>query len=142
MHPHRGFAWEDEEAMLGFIRAVSFATICIEGPRVAHAPVVPHGQDRLHFHLSRANAVVPTLDGARAVLSFLGPDAYISPDWYGSVDQVPTWNYVAVEAEGFVRALDETLYGETQEGKRKAVAAAAKARRKERRGERRTRRRR
>ncbi len=38
----------------------------------------------------------------------LGPDAYISPDWYGTDDQVPTWNYLAVEAEGPLRPLDET----------------------------------
>jgi transcriptional regulator len=37
----------------------------------------------------------------------LGPDAYISPDWYGQEDQVPTWNYLAVEAEGPLRRLDE-----------------------------------
>jgi 23S rRNA pseudouridine955/2504/2580 synthase len=44
-------------------------------------------------------------------------------------------------ALGDALPLDETPYGETAEGKRKAVSAAAKARRKERRGERRSRRR-
>jgi transcriptional regulator len=39
-------------------------------------------------------------------LSFLGPDAYISPDWYASEGLVPTWNYVAVEATGVARELD------------------------------------
>ena len=107
MHPNRAFGWQDEAAMLAFIRAVSFATICVDGPRVAHAPVLPDGDACLRFHLSRANAVVPSLDGARAVLSVLGPDAYVSPDWYGSADQVPTWNYIAIEAEGCLRRLDE-----------------------------------
>ena len=107
MHPNRTFGWDEREEMLGFIRTVSFATICIDGPRVAHAPVVPDEGERLRFHLSRANAAVPSLDGARAVISVLGPDAYVSPDWYGSADQVPTWNYVAVEAEGCLRRLDE-----------------------------------
>ena len=37
----------------------------------------------------------------------LGPDAYVSPDWYGAADQVPTWNYLSVEAEGPVAAMDE-----------------------------------
>jgi transcriptional regulator len=36
-----------------------------------------------------------------------GPDAYVSPDWYESADQVPTWNYLSVEAEGSVAPLDE-----------------------------------
>ena len=37
----------------------------------------------------------------------LAADAYVSPDWYESADQVPTWNYVTVEAEGPIVALDE-----------------------------------
>lgn len=34
-----------------------------------------------------------------------GPDAYVSPDWYGVDDQVPTWNYVAVHLRGTLKAL-------------------------------------
>ena len=37
----------------------------------------------------------------------LAAEAYISPDWYEAADQVPTWNYLSVEAEGPVAALDE-----------------------------------
>jgi transcriptional regulator len=81
------------------------------GPRVAHAPVVVRRLGAglaLDFHLSRGNALAPFLaDGFRAVLVSLGPDAYVSPDWYESPDQVPTWNYVSVEAEGPVAAMDE-----------------------------------
>ncbi len=36
-----------------------------------------------------------------------GPDAYISPDWYDGPDQVPTWNYISIELEGPVRAMDD-----------------------------------
>lgn len=36
-----------------------------------------------------------------------GPDGYISPDWYGMDDQVPTWNYVAVHLTGQLVRLDE-----------------------------------
>src|ERR687895_609122 len=106
MHPDRRFAWDDQEAMLGFIADVAFCTICVDGPAVAHAPVVVHPPDRLRFHVSRANRAVAGLDCGRALVSCLGPDAYISPDWYGTNDQVPTWNYVSVEAEGPVRRLE------------------------------------
>jgi transcriptional regulator len=37
-----------------------------------------------------------------------GPHGYISPDWYGIEDQVPTWNYVAIHLRGQVRLLEET----------------------------------
>lgn len=105
MHPNRGFAWEDREAMLAFVADIAFATIAAEGPAVVHAPVLVAGPDRLRFHISRGNRA--RLDDKRAIVSVLGPDAYISPDWYGVDDQVPTWNYLAVEAEGPLRRLDE-----------------------------------
>ena len=122
MHPNRAFAWEDREAMLAFIADIAFATIAAEGPVVAHAPVLVAGPDRLRFHVSRGNRA--KLDGRRAIVSVLGPDAYISPDWYGAGDPVPTWNYVAVEAEGMLRRLDETELAATLD----ALGAAHEAR--------------
>jgi transcriptional regulator len=105
MHPNRAFAWEDREAMLALVADVAFCTICVDGPQVVHVPVVVAATDRICFHIARSNRA--ELDGRRALLSCLGPDAYISPDWYGTPDQVPTWNYLAVEAEGPLRRLDE-----------------------------------
>ena len=107
MHPNRSFHWAEEAEMLASIAQISFATICVDGPALAHAPVLVAGQDRLLFHLSRSNRAAARFDGARAIVSVLGPDAYVSPDWYGTQDQVPTWNYLAVEAEGPLRRLDE-----------------------------------
>lgn len=114
MHPNRAFAWEDREAMLAFVADIAFATIAAEGPTLVHAPVLVAGPDRLLFHVSRGNRA--KLDGKRAIASFLGPDAYISPDWYGVEDQVPTWNYLAVEAEGPLRRLDEAELAELLDG--------------------------
>ena len=107
MHPNRSFDWSDRQAMLAFIGDIAFCTVCAVGPAVVHAPIVVTGEDRLRFHVSRSNRAVAALDAGRALISCLGPDAYISPDWYGTPDQVPTWNYVAVEAEGPLRRLDE-----------------------------------
>jgi transcriptional regulator len=104
MHPNRIFAWEDRAAMLAFVGDIAFCTICVEGPEVVHVPVVVDSS-RIRFHVARGNRA--KLEGRRALLSCLGADAYISPDWYGVPDQVPTWNYVAVEAEGPLRMLDE-----------------------------------
>jgi transcriptional regulator len=67
------------------------------GPRVAHVPFVFLDDDRIAFHLARGNAITKYLDG----------DGYISPDWYGIDDQVPTWNYVALELQGVARKMDE-----------------------------------
>ena len=110
MHPHPGYGWKDEGEMLAFLAEMSFSTIFVcgtDGPMVVHAPVVVRGSDRLRFHVSRANRAAASLEGAQALLSCTGPDCYVSPDWYGTPDQVPTWNYLAVECEGPLRRLDD-----------------------------------
>ena len=107
MHPNRAFAWEDRDAMLALVAEIAFCTIAVDGPYVVHAPVAVAPPDRLRFHISRGNRAAAALEGRRAIVSCLGPDAYISPDWYGLPDQVPTWNYLTVEAEGPLRRLDE-----------------------------------
>ena len=112
MHPSRAFAWEDRDGMLALLGDIAFCTICVDGPALAHAPVVVTGPDRIRFHLSRSNKAVASMSGKRAIISCLGPDAYVSPDWYGTPDQVPTWDYLAVEAEGMLRTLDETELAE------------------------------
>jgi transcriptional regulator len=113
MHPAPAFLEADEAKLLAHLAAFPFATIAAAPagrPLVAHAPLVirrlPEGL-ALDLHLSRNNALAPAIaEGFRAVAVSLAADAYISPDWYESADQVPTWNYVSVEAEGAVRMLD------------------------------------
>ncbi|QPQ56371.1 FMN-binding negative transcriptional regulator [Allosphingosinicella flava] len=61
----------------------------------------------MRFHLARANPVAKQMEGRVALASFAGADAYISPDWYGSDDQVPTWNYVTAQARGLVTRLSQ-----------------------------------
>ena len=110
MHPHPRFAWTDEESILSFIADTAFCSIFAmrdDRSAVFHVPVIVAAPDRILFHVAKGNRAAAALDGARALLSCLGPDAYISPDWYGTPDQVGTWNYQAVEAEGRLRRLDE-----------------------------------
>ena len=107
MHPNRAFAWDDRGEMLAFVADIAFCTICVDGPFLIHAPVAVDAPDRIRFHIARGNRASGALDGARAIVSCLGPDAYVSPDWYGTADQVPTWNYLSVEAEGPLRRMDD-----------------------------------
>jgi transcriptional regulator len=92
--------------MLAVVADVAFCTIAVKAPFVVHGPVLVDPPDRLRFHIARGNRAAKAMQG-RAIVSCLGPDAYISPDWYGTPDQVGTWNYRAVEAEGPLRRLDE-----------------------------------
>ena len=70
----------------------------------------PHGM--LVGHVARYNPQwkVPA-EGADALVVFQGPHAYVSPSWYpGKRDdpgQVPTWDYLAVEARGTLVTFDD-----------------------------------
>jgi len=114
MHPAPIYGQAEPAPLLAHLAAFPFVTLAAApGGRllVAHAPVVVRADApglALDFHLSRRNALAEALSaGVRAVAVSLAAEAYVSPDWYESADQVPTWNYVSVEAEGPVAALDE-----------------------------------
>ncbi|MDP9413194.1 MAG: FMN-binding negative transcriptional regulator [Pseudomonadota bacterium] len=109
MHPNAKFDWKDRSEMLALIQEVSFCTVFVAtaaGNFAIHVPVLVGGETFLRFHVAKANRAASALAEARALLSCVGPNAYISPDWYGTPDQVPTWNYLAVEAEGRLRTMD------------------------------------
>jgi transcriptional regulator len=110
MHPNAAFRWEDRDAMRALAKDVGFGMLFLntpDGPHVAHLPFVFLDDDRIGFHMARNNAIARYLDGAEALFVINGPDGYISPDYYGIPDQVPTWNYVAIELVGCVRKMDE-----------------------------------
>jgi transcriptional regulator len=109
VHPAPAFAWTDRDAVLALVARVAFVHLFAmtpAGPRVAHVPVLVIGE-RLRFHLSNGNALTRHLDGALAVASVVGTNAYISPNWYTGADQVPTWNYLGAEIEGRVARLGD-----------------------------------
>ena len=110
MHPNPTFRWDDRDAMRAFAAEVGFGMLFLttpDGPRVAHIPFIFLDDDRIGFHVARGNALAKHLNGADGLFVINGPDGYISPDWYGIVDQVPTWNYVALELQGPVAKMDE-----------------------------------
>ena len=109
MHPNPAFRWDDA-GMRAFVAAEGFGALFLptpHGPRVAHVPIVFGADERIEFHLARANALVPHLPGAVALMVVQGAHGYVSPTWYRArPDEVPTWNYLAVEIEGTVSPLD------------------------------------
>jgi len=111
MHPNSVFRPKEDGLAELLVREIGFAAIFAgapDGPRVAHAPVVlSEDGSTLQFHLARGNALTRHLDGATALAVVQGPDAYVSASWYADADQVPTWNYVAIEMEGVAHRLDD-----------------------------------
>jgi transcriptional regulator len=106
------FRIEDPALLLPLIERYSFATLVTveEGsPFATHLPLLlRRGPDRLVGHMARANPQWRGLTHQREVLAlFQGPHAYISPSWYASSPNVPTWNYAAVHAYGEARLLED-----------------------------------
>ena len=111
MHPNPSFREQDHVRHRKVMNDVGFGMVFAQtakGPRVAHAPVLAVGEQALRFHLARGNALTRQLHSSRALIVVNGPDGYVSPRWYSDLDQVPTWNYVALEFEGTVQPIDES----------------------------------
>ncbi|MHA3913291.1 FMN-binding negative transcriptional regulator [Halovulum sp. GXIMD14793] len=111
MHPNPIFRKAKNKRNLDFARKRGFGLLTINGadtPLIAYAPFVL-GEDCADIHLVASNPLWRALDTPKqAVLAVQGADGYISPDWYGIEDQVPTWNYVAVHLSGTLRRLDQS----------------------------------
>src|SRR6476660_6431750 len=107
-------------AILAFADAPGFGTVCTlhrAGPIASSLPFyltsANDGTPRAAFHVARHNPLVKLADGTTSwLLAVTGADAYVSPDWYVSPDQVPTWLYQAVHLTGPVRAMSEVELAE------------------------------
>lgn len=114
MHPNPAFRQEPQERHLDFAAQTGFGMLCAtpapdQAPLLAHVPFLL-SSDRLsaELHLVRANPIVKIkTDPLPAVIAIQGPHAYISPDWYETEQQVPTWNYVAVHLRGALIRLEQ-----------------------------------
>jgi transcriptional regulator len=113
MHTNPAFRGADRETNLAFARERGFGVLAVSGPDdplMSHVPFVLNADGtQADMHLTRSNPIARAGLPAGAVIAVIGPDAYISPDWYGVPDQVPTWNYVAVHLRGRLVALDESV---------------------------------
>jgi len=100
-------------ASLASAAARGFGTVvaCDAGrPVAAHLPFRVIEQDgkvpKLEFHVARANPLGAIAEkGGTWLVAVQGHDAYVSPDWYASAEQVPTWLYEAVHLSGPVRVI-------------------------------------
>src|SRR6202043_2844268 len=109
----------DRAASLGFAEARGFGTVCAwDGTRPIASSLpfylayADDGTPQAAFHVARHNPLVRLADGTSSwLMAVNGADTYISPDWYVSPDQVPTWLYQAVHLTGTVRKLSDSELG-------------------------------
>ena len=109
----------DRAASLAFAQARGFGTVCAWDGAKPVASALPFclsfaddGTPIASFHVARGNTLA-RLGGGKShwLLAINGADAYVSPDWYVSPDQVPTWLYQAVHLTGTVSLMPEGELG-------------------------------
>ncbi|PTQ72653.1 FMN-binding negative transcriptional regulator [Celeribacter persicus] len=116
MYRPNNSAIDDPATLRHVVAEIGFAALVTPhevGIEITHVPVVVHeegGQTVIETHLARANPHWK-LAGARSVLIFQGPQAYVSPSFYPSKQEhgkvVPTWAYIVVHAHGTFEAFND-----------------------------------
>lgn len=85
------------------IRNNSLATVVFQNDGNIESfplPLVLEGK-KLLGHFALANSEGMALDNKNVLVIFHGPEAYISPTWYGDNNKdVPTWNYIVINVKG------------------------------------------
>lgn len=112
MHPNPAYRQMPADRNLDFARAQGFGMLAVstpEAPLISHIPfLLNEAGTEAGFHLVRSNPICRAVgDGLSARLAVQGAHGYVSPDWYGMDDQVPTWNYVAVHLIGRIEQLPQ-----------------------------------
>jgi transcriptional regulator len=102
------------DALVGLARRCAFATVVsatADGrPEATWIPFLIEGtveSPRVYGHMARANRQWRSWTSETPLLAvFQGPHHYISPRWYATSPNVPTWNYLMVQVRGRPRLLD------------------------------------
>lgn len=103
----------EQSLLLDIINSYPLATVITHDGNsieISQLPVVVEikkdGELSIKGHLSTRNPQWSHLKkGATMVLVFNGPNTYINSSWY-KVNDVSTWNYISVQAEGLPELLD------------------------------------
>ncbi|MFC4139298.1 MULTISPECIES: FMN-binding negative transcriptional regulator [unclassified Microbacterium] len=112
MRQNPSFAMTDLTELRRVIAQNPWATLVASGPDglvASHYPVLldPDREDlTVVGHVGKPDDHVLGLGETELLLVFEGPNGYISPNWYGDVKAVPTWNYVAVHLAGVPEVVD------------------------------------
>lgn len=121
MYVPKHFREDDTDRLQQYIRDYGFGLLIVadaDGIEANHVPfhLSTNGAlGVLRCHLARNNPAWQRLEQGKRVLAvFQGPDTYVSPSWYATKAEtgrvVPTWNYLAVHAEGKARVIEDASW--------------------------------
>lgn len=111
------FKSEERSHALALMRAYPFASLISTDdtglPYVTHLPLhveEPRGQISLLGHVAKPNPHWRYLqERPQAVVTFMGPQAYMSPQVYPDLARVPTWSYLAVHCTVQASLIEEPV---------------------------------
>ncbi|MGM7696722.1 FMN-binding negative transcriptional regulator [Microbacterium sp. A84] len=112
MRQNPSFAMTDVTELRRVISANPWTTVVgrdADGMTASHyAVLLDPDRDDLTVvgHVGRPDDLVLGLGEQELLLVFQGPHGYVSPNWYGDVQAVPTWNYVSVHLSGVPEVLE------------------------------------
>jgi transcriptional regulator len=112
MYTPAKFQVDEPSAIHAFIRKHSFGLLLtVSGQEIedTHTPFLLSESDGcLVGHVARANPQWKSWNkSTRAKVIFTGPHAYVSPGYYVSEFNVPTWNYTAVSVSGALTVIED-----------------------------------
>lgn len=108
--PH--FRDSDEAKLRELILRNSFATVISyptgAKPLINHFPIMPDAGRVLIGHMARRNPQWRHFqENPECTMIIHGPHAYISPRWYKSGRDVPTWNYAVAHLHGKIELVQD-----------------------------------
>lgn len=115
MYSPKHFSQEDELKIRKLIENHSFATVLSypdgEKPFINHLPLIfsssPGAERVLIGHMAKQNPQWRHFrSNPECTLIFVGDHTYITPSWYKSGRDVPTWNYAVVHLHGKIELVD------------------------------------
>ncbi|HWU42931.1 MAG TPA: FMN-binding negative transcriptional regulator, partial [Bdellovibrio sp.] len=116
MYLPKHFSAEEWKKISDLIQQNSFATVLSfpenEKPFINHLPIIfdrdLQNENILIGHMAKRNPQwLHFKKNPECTLIFHGPHTYITPRWYKSGRDVPTWNYAVVHLHGKIELLEK-----------------------------------
>lgn len=110
MYSPEAFKITDENIIEEFIEKNPFAILTSNSNgkiEVTHLPINRFKDGKLYGHLAKANIHSKIDESQEVCFIFSGEHAYISPTYYETTFNVPTWNYSAVHIYGTIKYIDD-----------------------------------
>lgn len=116
MYNPKHFQEHDQTRLIQLIRAYPFATILSyphnDHPRINHFPVICKSDnpncDTLIGHMAKMNPQWKDfVTNPKCTMLIHGPNTYITPTWYKSGCDVPTWNYAVAHLHGEIQLIED-----------------------------------